>query len=98
MNLYLVVSEWLYDLYTGNEHRVCELVVARSYSRAKWAALRHDDAKRVTIYDIRKSDIRFAVRLKLKGVPGPARIASDEYDDDRLWDLVTPAPHIGIAA
>ena len=104
MNLYLVVSEELsareiIDPWLGGplvDYRIAELVVARSHAQAKYLAWKNDPDSYWP--DMREMP-KMAVRLKKRDVPGPARIAPDEYsgrDNWRLWELFTPAPHIGI--
>jgi len=113
MNLYLAVSEELscidvIDPEIGGPtvyYRIAELVVAENHSQARYLAWQSDKDGYAWTYDFNEMP-RFAVRLKEKGVVGPARIATDEYtcadwDDEgalavygALWD-VGKAPHIG---
>lgn len=100
MNLYLVVSEWLqtqghYDPPEPPEdYRIADLVVAGSPGQATYMAWKNDRdswTRRSTIGD----KPRFQVRLKAKGVPGPARIASDEYTDtDGMYWVLDAEPDL----
>lgn len=95
MNLYLVVSEPIYDVVyedwsVGAGHRedycIVELVVARNYSQARYLAWKSDsrDTSWPTIEDMPK----FTVRIKAHNVEGPARVVSEEYilDHNRTYD------------
>jgi len=111
VNLYLVVSEELsyeatIDFWIGGPmepYWICDLVIARSHAQAKYLAWKNDHDSFPSYwssFDMREMP-KMAVRLKKRDVPGPARIASAEYngwqdDNWRLWALLTPAPHIGI--
>ncbi len=108
MNLYLIVSESLEtvewedrECYAGHIERycICELAVARSHGHARFMAWKHDDPDGT--YPWFKDMPKFAVRLKKRDVPGPARIIM--YDDDAPWldeieglFSVGCAPNIGI--
>ena len=107
MNLYLVVSEEIEDIewedwFNGTGHlenyRIAELVVARSHAQARYLAWKQDDAG--TTWPLIEDMPKFAVRLKRRNTPGPARVASTEHwadsdaELDELWD-VGKAPHIG---
>lgn len=114
MNLYLVISEELeYHAIIDPEiggpwepYWIAELVVARNHSQARYLAWKADRYGCRWDYDLREMP-KFAVRLKEKGVEGPARIASDEHrftgdfgedyerEYDALWDI-GKALHIGI--
>lgn len=90
MNLYLVVSEPLVayipcaDSSYPEDYCIAELVVAETRDKAKYMAWKND--RDSFNHDIREMP-KMQVRLKVKDVKGPARIASDEYGDDRLWSL-----------
>ena len=111
MNLYLVVSEDLetvvwedWEAQAGHiEHyRICELVVAKSHGQGRFLAWKHDDPDGT--YPSFDDMPKFAVRLKKRNVPGPARVL--DYDecqtvvldisDEELY-RVGAAPHIGYA-
>ena len=114
-NLYLVVSEELsyvavIDREIGGPleyYRIAELVVARSHAQARYLAWKLDNKRTHNCWPVMADMPKFAVRLKEKGVEGPARIASDEHrftgdfgedyerEYDALWDI-GKAPHIGI--
>ena len=113
-NLYLVVSEELsyvaeIDPEIGGPleyYRIAELVVAKSHAQARYLAWKLDNERQYNFWPVIADMPKFAVRLKEKGVEGPARIVSDEhkftgdFGDDyeqeyyALWD-VGYAPHIG---
>jgi hypothetical protein len=90
VNLYLVVSEVLtygatYDREGGpiegpGEYCIVDLVVARSRAQATYLAWQADPDSRSLVYDIRDKP-KFRTRLKIRGVDGPARIASNEHGD-----------------
>lgn len=106
MNLYLVISEELHIYPRGLEppedYRICDLVVARNHSQARYLAWKND---RDSFYadDLREMP-KMAVRLKMHGFLGPAHVL-DYYEGryietwpdcpDDPWDIGN-APHIGI--
>ena len=90
MNLYFVLSQEYLPYETAlledgsgptDREPICELVVARNRSQARWLA-----AQRApwSITDVRDMPA-FAVYGVLRNVPGPARIASTEYTEPELW-------------
>jgi len=93
MNLYLVVSEMLtyieWEDWTVNaghyeNYAITELVVARNNSQARYLAWQTDGD---FSYDFRDMP-KFRTRCQIKGVDGPARIVSDEYQGEAnywLW-------------
>lgn len=93
-NLYLVMSEiipyivwedWFNQVGHREDYRIADLVVAKSHAQAKYIAWREDpDGDTFPVFvDMPK----FAVRLKEKGVEGPARIVSEEWNEKADKDI-----------
>ena len=90
MNLYLVISE---ELETSRDrlgyyesYRIAELVLANSYSQARWLAWKNDkDSFSGCMLDMP----RFTTRLKVKDVPeSEAGIATHNaafHNEDGSW-------------
>ena len=107
MNLYLVVSESLETVEWEDReccaghvvhYRICELVVARGHGHARFMAWKHDDPDGT--FPCFEDMPKFAVRLKKRDVPGPARIIGQDEDDAWVEEIeglfeVGYAPHIG---
>lgn len=83
MNLYLVVSEWIPGDWTEGDYKIAELVLAKSYSQARYLAWNNDPASK---YDSIMDMPKFEIRLKWKdtGYPFP-RIASDLFQGEEYW-------------
>ncbi len=87
LNLYLVVSEELTcgGIYSPpGYYTIAELVIARTRSQARYHALKTD--RDFTYWSIRDWP-KCQVRLKRQGVEGPIRVATDEFQEDSLWEL-----------
>ena len=95
MNLYLVVSETLWDIIpilddgSGpyEPYAIAELVVARTPSQARWLAWRTDE---VSFEDDPRVMPKFSTRLKARGIGGEPRIMPETTGPENclgyLWD------------
>jgi hypothetical protein len=94
MNLYVVLSEELSrsvpgwereDFSPREDYRIYELVVARNRSQARWLAWQADENN---LGPDPRAMPKFSVRITGHNVPGPARVASAEYngaENELMW-------------
>ena len=105
MNLYLVISEEMVDYGPTRYmdapeppewYRICELVVARNHSQARWLAWQTD---RNSFENYMPAMPKFTCQIKERDYDdGPARVLP--YEDSHhmpYWDSKA-APHIGLEA
>ena len=99
-NLYLVVSgqltevvgdDWFNQVGHEETYGIAELVVANSRGQARWLAWKSDSFFTGNVRDMPK----FRTALKQKGLSGPPRIASREFDSesDDMWRWLWELPH-----
>lgn len=111
MNIYLVVSEelaeWMpsWELDPPERYRICEVVVARNHSQARWLAWKTDGGLRGTYTGDPRDMPRFTVQQKKFNYgDGPAHVMTDDEIKNLMnewpwfspWQVSKAAPHIGL--